>query len=249
MRHLLLAFALLAACGSDPSPTPDASAPCGGACGPGTVCSAGRCVAEDAGADAAPEVGIDVNTPEVSDEDAGEDARDDAAADSPPMADAVVDGDPRCTPPTLRFCGSGCHDLSSSQNHCGACGNACGPGSQCQTGACVACPEDPRLPGPYQPCAGPSAQCRGGARCVTAIAVYRTGAPGYVCSAECLRADTCPLFSGGGVDCLSAVDTPNALRCVRLCPAPGERNICPALGLPCMGVTNRDRRVVNLCVE
>lgn len=234
MRHLLLAFALLAACGSDPTPTPDASAPCGGACGPGTVCSAGRCVADDAGVDAAPDVETAADVPE--------DAPAEAATDAPP------DGDPRCTPSTLRMCGSGCHDLSTSQNHCGACNNACVPGTRCQTGACAPYPDDPRLPGPYQPCAGPSAQCRGGARCITPISVYRSGAPPFVCSAECLTADTCPLFAGGGVGCLSAVDTPNQLRCVRLCPN-FDRAVCAAIGLPCMAVNTRDRVTVNLCVE
>ncbi len=234
---LLALIATTLACGSDPAPAPDA-APCGGACGPGTVCSEGRCVVvgEDAAADVAP----DVETAADVAEDAPAEA---AAADAPP------DGDPRCTPSTLRMCGSGCHDLSTSQNHCGACDNACVPGTRCQTGACAPYPDDPRLPAPYQRCSGPAAQCRGGARCVTAIAVYGTGVSGYACSAECLRADTCPDFSEGTVDCLSSVSTPSLLRCVRLCPAAGGPTVCPALGLSCMGVTNRDRRVVNLCVE
>ena len=37
-------------------------------------------------------------------------------------------------------CGNGeglrCHDLSRSNNHCGACGNACAPGIACRAGSC-----------------------------------------------------------------------------------------------------------------
>nr|BDT30465.1 EGF domain-containing protein [Myxococcus sp. MH1] len=43
---------------------------------------------------------------------------------------------PACLPPNLP-CGSACVDPSSSSEHCGGCGNACGGGAACQAGACV----------------------------------------------------------------------------------------------------------------
>ena len=49
MRSLLLAMPmLLCACAADPVLLPD-SGPCSSACGAGTVCSGGACVAVDAG--------------------------------------------------------------------------------------------------------------------------------------------------------------------------------------------------------
>lgn len=51
----------LAACSADPVLLPDAG-PCGGACGPGTVCASGACVSADAGAPDAPVVDAFVGT-------------------------------------------------------------------------------------------------------------------------------------------------------------------------------------------
>jgi len=88
--HLVVVALVLAACGGEPpaQPAPDAAAPCGGACGPGTTCGAGRCVpldAPDAGpdvaADAAPDVApADAEQPDAAAE-AGLDASDADAAD------------------------------------------------------------------------------------------------------------------------------------------------------------------------
>lgn len=50
MRLPLLAALLTLACAADPVLLPD-SGPCSSACGPGTVCSGGACVAVDAGSD------------------------------------------------------------------------------------------------------------------------------------------------------------------------------------------------------
>ena len=60
MRYALLLAALALACAADPVLLPDASppadaGPCGGACGAGTVCEGGACVAVDAGAVDAPQ--------------------------------------------------------------------------------------------------------------------------------------------------------------------------------------------------
>ncbi|MCP3063284.1 EGF domain-containing protein [Myxococcus sp. K38C18041901] len=43
---------------------------------------------------------------------------------------------PACLPPRL-VCDGVCVDPSSNDSHCGACGNACGPGRNCAVGTCV----------------------------------------------------------------------------------------------------------------
>lgn len=104
---------ILAACSAEPAAqqpdaAPDAAAPCGGSCGPGTTCSAGRCVAppldgpgvevdaaEDAAAppDAPPEVGREAGA------DAGVDLVPDAAPDAGRDATAEqVDAGPDAPP-------------------------------------------------------------------------------------------------------------------------------------------------------
>lgn len=49
MRHALAVLLLALGCAADPVLLPDAG-PCGGACGPGTVCVAGTCATVDGGA-------------------------------------------------------------------------------------------------------------------------------------------------------------------------------------------------------
>lgn len=108
-------------------------APCGGACGPGTVCELGRCVAV-VGPDAAPDVA-----------DAAVDA---AAQDSP--AEASVDAAAPDAPTAacdagLTRCGGRCVDTSSDPANCGACDTACGIGDparhlaagRCASGRCA----------------------------------------------------------------------------------------------------------------
>ncbi len=108
---LLALIATTLACGSEPAAPPDASLPCGGACGAGTVCSEGRCVAEDAGADAAPE--------------AASDAAPEATADAP----ACPAGFSECGPGT-------CVNTRTAAEHCGACGYRCPNGGTCVAGEC-----------------------------------------------------------------------------------------------------------------
>lgn len=136
---VLLVF-LLGACNEAPVTEADAEpsrdvvsepAPCGGACGPGTVCELGRCVAV-VGPDAAPDVAdaaVDAAAPD-SPAEAGVDA---AAPDAPTAA---------CDAGLTR-CGDRCVDTSSDPDNCGSCGTRCGRDPTrriapfCASGMCV----------------------------------------------------------------------------------------------------------------
>ena len=77
MRHALALLLTLTACAADPVLLPDAG-PCGGACGPGTVCQAGACVGVDGGAVDGGSVdaggGVDVQQVDTGRADVGSDA-------------------------------------------------------------------------------------------------------------------------------------------------------------------------------
>ena len=147
MRHFAVLAALMAACGGEALPRvcesgrTQACACVGGGQG-AQVCalsglSWGACVCGDGGA--ADVVQTPADAPAMPD--GGSDAATvaDGAADATDgQAEAAPDGDPRCTPSTLRMCGSGCHDLQTSVNNCGACGNDCRPrGLVCRDGGCA----------------------------------------------------------------------------------------------------------------
>lgn len=117
------ALLLIAACSSDPlpapaedAPDPDAAeaAPCGGACGPGTVCELGRCVAvigPDASPDAASDAAVDAPT-----------------QDSPAEAsvDAAMESSVPICPAGQVLCGQACSSTERDPDNCGACGTRCG---------------------------------------------------------------------------------------------------------------------------
>lgn len=145
MRHLFLAFAL-AACAADPVLLPD-SGPCSSACGAGTVCVAGACVAIDAGAlDAAPgDVGqaIDdrVALPDFGPRDTGADAGTASPADVGVDAGAVDAG--RCPLGPRAMCDGRYIDLVSGErdggvvHFCGACNITCAEGEVCDACRCA----------------------------------------------------------------------------------------------------------------
>lgn len=134
--RLAVLFALLAACSSEPPPSPaedapgpDAAeaAPCGGTCGPGTVCELGRCVAV-IGPDAAPEVGADASADAPAQDTTAEASADAAVPDAPAVA---------CDAGLTR-CGDTCVDTSSDRTNCGGCNRQCGTNPDRHFfGACV----------------------------------------------------------------------------------------------------------------
>jgi hypothetical protein len=70
------------------------------------------------------------------------DATSDGGTDASAPMDGTMDA-PSCAAGQL-LCGARCIDVSTSNDHCGACGNACASGQRCAMGACVAamaCPE------------------------------------------------------------------------------------------------------------
>lgn len=149
MRSLLLAL-LLCACAADPVLLPDAG-PCSSACGAGTVCSGGACVAVDGGSpvDAgAPgedrPVAIDMGSPV----DAG------APVDVGPMDTGVVDAgrdvpadvDPRQSEvcrAVNAMCDGRIVDVQRGErdggltHHCGGCGISCAAGMGCLSCVCI----------------------------------------------------------------------------------------------------------------
>ena len=148
MRLPFLAALLLAACAADPVLLPDAG-PCSSACGAGTVCSGGACVAVDAGSDAGfVDLGAPEDRPQPVDlgaEDAGTDA---GAMDVPQAVDAGGPGDtdPRqsevcrgvtttCDGRTVNVQGG---EIDGGRTyHCGACGVTCAVGEFCINCVCT----------------------------------------------------------------------------------------------------------------
>ena len=147
MRPLLLAL-LLCACSADPVLLPDAG-PCSSACGAGTVCSGGACVAVDAGSVVdvgAPgedrPVAVDLGGPV----DAGSPA-DVGVMDSGSAVDVPRDVDPRqsevcrgitatCDGRTINVQGGERDGGAGRTYHCGGCGITCEPGSFCVNCVC-----------------------------------------------------------------------------------------------------------------
>lgn len=189
LRVATFAFALmLAACGSGPLPAPaeDApgldtaeAAPCGGACGPGTVCELGRCVAVIGPPDAAPDVADAVVDAPAQDSPA-EAAADAAAPDAPAVA---------CDAGLTR-CGDTCVDTMTSFTNCGGCGSMCGSNPDRHlANACVAARCVARCEVGWGDCNGdPNDGCEASVRRVAACGA---------CNIDCGRTGACIAVDGG----------------------------------------------------
>lgn len=150
--RLLFALALCAAaCSADPVLLPDAG-PCSSACGAGTVCMGGACVAVDGGAlDGGSAVDVGEDRPVVVDLGAVDVGFDAGPADTGAVdagVDVPRDVDPRqsevCRGITAT-CDGRTVDVQRGERdggagrtyHCGGCGNTCEPGTGCLDCACV----------------------------------------------------------------------------------------------------------------
>lgn len=151
MRVSALAVLCLVACAADPVLLPD-SGPCSSACGAGTACIGGACVAVDAGSPvdtgSPMDVGEDRPTPvDLGAVDTGTDAgpMDTGAVEA--GADVPRDVDPRQSE-VCRAVNADCDgrrvNVQTGERdggityHCGGCGITCAAGFGC--GACVCIP-------------------------------------------------------------------------------------------------------------
>lgn len=148
MRLPFLAALLALSCAADPVLLPDAG-PCSSACGAGTVCINGACVAVDAGSDAGGtiDLGAPEDRPQVVDLGVA-DAGGDAGMDVQQVVDAggAVDADPRqsevcrgvtttCDGRTVNVQGG---EVDGGRTyHCGACGVTCAVGEFCINCVCT----------------------------------------------------------------------------------------------------------------
>lgn len=252
-------LAALAACSSDPVPLPDAG-PCASACGAGTVCQGGACVAADGGAGdtgadmvrvdvpedrpAVMDSGSDAGTVDVGTLDAGVtdvgalDAGTDAGTADAGPSDVGVDALP-----------DGC--VSSTAANC--CGVACEFGhatAVCSAGSCAIgmcrtgfgdCDREPAngcetsLTSDGMNCGACGAPCAAGRGCVAGACVICTAGQS-LCSGTCLATATDPMNCG---------------TCGRQCTSPGAVAGCMAgactLASCREGFGNCDRDPANGC--
>ena len=178
MRLLFALCLALVACYADPTPLPDAATPdagpCGGACGPGTVCSGGACVAVDAGAVDAPVVDVGEDRPapvDLGTEDAGFDA---GPADTGADAAPLDTGDAGPFRPMLPD-GSYYHPVGACERHAvrgatcvyGAGGRLyTSPGGAAERAGQYATGCEARLADDESNCGACGTQCRSGNTCV-----------------------------------------------------------------------------------
>lgn len=136
MRLLFLALLALG-CAADPVLLPDASpadaGPCSGACGSGTACQSGACVAIDAGGEDRP-APVDLGTPDAgSPIDVSEDR---------PAVDVAPDTYGACLANGIRTCDGRNVMVQIGErdgglvHHCGACGHSCAAGEVCDLCRC-----------------------------------------------------------------------------------------------------------------
>ena len=152
MRFALLALlALLAACAADPVLLPDAG-PCSSACGAGTVCQGGACVAVDSGTVDAPRdneagviVDVGVDRPAAVDLGTLDTGSDAGAVDV--GSDVPVDTYGACLANGIRTCDGRNVDIQGGERdggvdsgrvyHCGGCGITCAAGEVCDRCVCA----------------------------------------------------------------------------------------------------------------
>lgn len=183
MIRAIIGLVLLAACSSNPPPTPaedapglDAAeaAPCGGGCGAGQVCELGRCVAVIGPDAAAAEAGVDAL-------EVGPDAAPDVQPGSDVPVDTCVSSDP------ANCCGVRCRTLRHAGTPAcvrGVCGTVCDPNfGDCDGNAANGCEVD--LRGDVSNCGICGRSCPSGQVCANGNCAARCPAGLADCNGSC----------------------------------------------------------------
>ncbi len=230
---LLLAF-LASACGAEqPAQQPDAAAPCGGACGPGTTCSAGRCVAveADAAVDDRPPDGLEA-VADVGSEAASLDAALDSPADG---ADGAACPPGRTLIAGVCMCGVGitecrgeCVDTNRSVLHCGGCGRACRGDENCRDGVCERAAGDGGADARPDVCSSMTPTNCCGVVCPTPPGTEAVCAAGF-CVMQCAAGrENCDGTFENGCEVNTTSDLAHCGVCYRRCSAANASATCTA---------------------
>lgn len=115
-------------------------------------------------------------------------------------------------------CSGTCTNTSTAPQHCGACGNACGPDSRCENGACVCLSGtlgDDQNCGTCGNACGSGLSCKGGA-CDCANGTLNDDANCGSCGNACPSGQSC---KGGACDCTNGTlgDDANCGSCGNAC--------------------------------
>lgn len=159
--------------------------------------------------------------------------------------------------PREALCGTpGCIDLTTSDSHCGECGNSCGPNETCQNGECTCagascsgvCRDTTTDP---NNCGGCNLRCPRGSRCsfgacsgatgpVPPVVVPTTRCGGATCAADefCLRCDRTPTCQKAGSTCCQPYSGPGGDPVIicepdRTCITCGISRSCHERGASC----------------
>src|SRR5262245_4152524 len=132
-------------------------------------------------------------------------------------------------------CGTECKDLTSDQQNCGSCGNACGAGQTCQAGMCQ--------------CSAGLLAC--GNSCVSSDASHCGNCTTMCASGEACSNNSCAASCGGGETKCSdgycaAAGRGDALHCGSCNPCPGG-SVCNAGTCGCP--TSEQMLCANACVD
>ena len=137
-----------------------------------------------------------------------------------------TDAAPTCPSSATATCHNACTDLSTNQDNCGSCGNACAPMERCERGACTFIGCNPELVS----CDG---FCRSLSRPETCGACASPCPSGQVCSLE-QCADACSAgLHACDRSCVDLARDPNncgacGARCDQNCVAGHCTSACPA---------------------
>lgn len=180
----------------------------------------------DIGADQGPSPDVTRDAPpDLPTADAGTDVADVRDVLGSDRADVVTADVARCADP-LQPCDGVCTDVSTSAEHCGACGRRCGAGLVCQSGTCAnACASGlvscglvcTNLTRDTDNCGACGRRCTGGFLCTASVCVCPIGQ--QPCDTRCVDTSSDAMHCGGcGRPCPSG-QVCGGGRCVLGCPS------------------------------